>query len=78
MLAHQLPVLVLAVAIDYLFAHRDGWQEDAGIGKTLGYLAPASLYAVETGGAVWLSTFTRALIRPYSEKIGRRASTLPA
>jgi len=24
------------------------------------------------------STFTRALIRPYSEKIGRRASTLPA
>ena len=25
----------LAVAIDYLFAHRDGWREDAGIGKTL-------------------------------------------
>ena len=25
----------LAVAIDYLFAHRDGWRADAGIGKTL-------------------------------------------
>jgi phosphoglucomutase len=25
----------LAVAIDYLYAHRDGWSPDAGIGKTL-------------------------------------------
>ncbi|WP_144794644.1 phosphoglucomutase (alpha-D-glucose-1,6-bisphosphate-dependent) [Kocuria palustris] len=25
----------LAVAIDFLFAHRDGWRKDAGIGKTL-------------------------------------------
>jgi phosphoglucomutase len=25
----------LAVAIEYLFAHRDGWPADAGIGKTL-------------------------------------------
>jgi phosphoglucomutase len=25
----------LAVAIDYLFRHRDGWRPDAGVGKTL-------------------------------------------
>jgi phosphoglucomutase len=25
----------LAVAISYLYAHRDGWKQDAGIGKTL-------------------------------------------
>lgn len=38
-------------------------EAGTGIGKTLGYLAPASLYARETGGAVWLSTYTRALQR---------------
>lgn len=25
----------LAVAVDYLFSHRPGWREDAGVGKTL-------------------------------------------
>jgi phosphoglucomutase len=29
------PNHVLAVAIEYLFAHRPGWRADAGIGKTL-------------------------------------------
>ncbi len=29
------PNAYLAVAIQYLFAHRDGWSKDAGIGKTL-------------------------------------------
>ena len=38
-------------------------EAGTGIGKTLGYLAPASLYARETRGAVWLSTYTRALQR---------------
>jgi ATP-dependent DNA helicase DinG len=38
-------------------------EAGTGIGKTLGYLAPASLYARDTGGAVWLSTYTRALQR---------------
>lgn len=38
-------------------------QAGTGIGKTLGYLAPASLYADATGGQVWLSTYTRALQR---------------
>ncbi len=34
-----------------------------GVGKTLGYLAPATLHARTSGGQVWLSTFTRTLQR---------------
>ncbi|WP_265571622.1 ATP-dependent DNA helicase [Sphingomicrobium nitratireducens] len=34
-----------------------------GIGKTLAYLAPASLWAEEAGGTVWVSTYTKALQR---------------
>jgi ATP-dependent DNA helicase DinG len=34
-----------------------------GIGKTLAYLAPASLWAESSGGTVWVSTFTKALQR---------------
>ena len=30
-----------------------------GIGKTLGYLAPASLWAEGSGGTVWVSTYTK-------------------
>ncbi len=38
-------------------------QAGTGIGKTLGYLAPASLWAGESGGTVWVSTFTKNLQR---------------
>jgi len=38
-------------------------EAGTGIGKTLAYLAPASLWAAEAGGAVWISTFTKALQR---------------
>ena len=38
-------------------------EAGTGIGKTLAYLAPASLWADEAGGAVWVSTFTKALQR---------------
>jgi ATP-dependent DNA helicase DinG len=38
-------------------------QAGTGIGKTLGYLAPASLWAQQAGGTVWVSTFTKALQR---------------
>jgi len=38
-------------------------EAGTGIGKTLAYLAPASLWAEEAGGAVWVSTFTKALQR---------------
>jgi len=38
-------------------------QAGTGIGKTLGYLAPASLWAEQSGGTVWVSTFTKNLQR---------------
>ncbi len=38
-------------------------EAGTGIGKTLGYLSPASLWAEQAGGAVWISTFTKALQR---------------
>ena len=38
-------------------------EAGTGIGKTLGYLAPASLWAEQAGGAVWISTYTKALQR---------------
>ena len=55
----------------YAFSPRDREGEPrmmlaeagTGIGKTLGYLAPASLWAETNGPAVWVSTYTRALQR---------------
>ena len=38
-------------------------QAGTGIGKTLGYLAPASLWAKQSGGTVWVSTYTKNLQR---------------
>lgn len=38
-------------------------EAGTGVGKTLGYLAPASLWAEANGPSVWLSTYTRALQR---------------
>ena len=38
-------------------------EAGTGIGKTLGYLAPASLWAEANGPSVWISTYTRALQR---------------
>jgi ATP-dependent DNA helicase DinG len=38
-------------------------EAGTGIGKTLAYLAPASVWAENAGGAVWVSTFTKALQR---------------
>ncbi|HEV7659386.1 MAG TPA: ATP-dependent DNA helicase [Allosphingosinicella sp.] len=38
-------------------------EAGTGIGKTLGYLAPASLWAEKADGAVWISTYTKALQR---------------
>ena len=36
-------------------------EAGTGVGKTLGYVAPASLWAEKNEGAVWISTFTRNL-----------------
>ncbi len=38
-------------------------EAGTGIGKTLGYLAPASLWAEQADGTVWISTYTKALQR---------------
>jgi ATP-dependent DNA helicase DinG len=38
-------------------------QAGTGIGKTLGYLAPASLWSERAGGTVWVSTYTKNLQR---------------
>jgi ATP-dependent DNA helicase DinG len=38
-------------------------EAGTGIGKTLAYLAPASIWAEKSGGTVWVSTFTKALQR---------------
>jgi ATP-dependent DNA helicase DinG len=38
-------------------------EAGTGIGKTLGYLAPASLWAQGADGVVWVSTYTKALQR---------------
>jgi ATP-dependent DNA helicase DinG len=46
-------------------------EAGTGIGKTLGYLAPASLWAEQAGGAVWVSTFTKALQRQLGHETAR-------
>jgi len=38
-------------------------EAGTGIGKTLGYLAPGSLWSQEAGGTFWVSTYTKALQR---------------
>ncbi|MEZ5656135.1 MAG: ATP-dependent DNA helicase [Sphingobium sp.] len=46
-------------------------EAGTGIGKTLGYLAPASLWADEAGGTVWISTYTKALQRQLDSETAR-------
>jgi len=46
-------------------------EAGTGIGKTLGYLSPASLWAERAGGAVWISTYTKALQRQLSHETER-------
>ena len=46
-------------------------QAGTGIGKTLGYLAPASLWAERSGGTVWVSTYTKALQRQLRRESAR-------
>ncbi len=48
-------------------------EAGTGTGKTMGYLAPASLWAERNKGAVWVSTYTRHLQR----QIEQEASRLP-
>ncbi len=44
-------------------------EAGTGVGKTLGYLAPASLWAEKNAGPVWVSTFTRNLQRQLEQEL---------
>ncbi len=46
-------------------------EAGTGTGKTLGYIAPASLWAERNRGAVWISTFTRHLQRQIDAELTR-------
>jgi ATP-dependent DNA helicase DinG len=42
-----------------------------GVGKTMGYIAPASVWAEKNEGTVWISTFTRNLQRQLDAELDR-------
>ena len=46
-------------------------EAGTGVGKTLGYVAPASLWAEKNRGAVWISTFTRNLQHQIDQELSR-------
>ena len=46
-------------------------EAGTGTGKTLGYVAPASLWAERNGGTVWISTYTRHLQRQIEAELTR-------
>jgi ATP-dependent DNA helicase DinG len=46
-------------------------EAGTGTGKTLGYIAPASLWAEKNRGAVWISTYTRHLQRQIDQELAR-------
>ncbi len=68
-----------AAAVAAAFAPRDREgvpravlaEAGTGVGKTLGYIAPASLWAERNLGAVWISTFTRNLQSQISGELDR-------
>ncbi|WP_334128007.1 ATP-dependent DNA helicase [Sneathiella sp.] len=46
-------------------------EAGTGTGKTLGYIAPASLWAEKNGAAVWISTYTKNLQRQIDNELDR-------
>ncbi len=46
-------------------------EAGTGTGKTLGYIAPASLWAEQNDGTVWLSTYTKNLQRQIDQELSR-------
>ena len=68
-----------AQAVARAFAPRPSQHENTillaeagtGLGKTLGYLAPAALWARRNAGAVWVATYTRNLQRQLLEETRR-------
>ncbi|OHC74633.1 MAG: helicase [Rhodospirillales bacterium RIFCSPLOWO2_12_FULL_58_28] len=68
-----------AGAVTHAFAPRDREGEPClvlaeagtGVGKTLGYIAPAGVWAETNKGCVWISTFTRNLQRQLDGELDR-------
>ena len=46
-------------------------EAGTGVGKTLGYLAPASVWAAKNQAPVWISTYTRNLQRQIDQELDR-------
>src|SRR5213079_892898 len=46
-------------------------EAGTGVGKTLGYIAPASLWAERNQGSVWISTYTRNLQSQIARELDR-------
>ena len=46
-------------------------EAGTGVGKTLGYIAPSSLWAERNKGIVWISTYTRNLQRQLDYELNR-------
>jgi len=68
-----------ASAVTHAFAPRDNEdvpnfvmaEAGTGVGKTLGYIAPASLWAEKNEAPIWLSTYTRNLQHQIDEELDR-------
>ncbi|MBS0469711.1 MAG: ATP-dependent DNA helicase [Proteobacteria bacterium] len=45
-------------------------EAGTGVGKTLGYLAPASVWSEKNGPGLWISTYTRNLQRQIVQELG--------
>ena len=46
-------------------------QAGTGVGKTLGYLAPAAVWAEKNKGPVWVSTYTKNLQKQVDQELNR-------
>jgi ATP-dependent DNA helicase DinG len=68
-----------AAAVTHAFTPRDRVdapkvaiaEAGTGVGKTLGYVAPASVWAEKNAGAVWISTFTRNLQHQIDQELDK-------
>lgn len=68
-----------AAAVSTAFAPKDDEDDihlvlaeaGTGVGKTLGYLAPASVWAEKNDGAVWIATYTKNLQRQIDRELDR-------
>ncbi len=75
----RVPQAEFSSAVTDAFQPRDDAEAPAvvlaeagtGVGKTLGYIAPASVWAEKNDGTVWISTFTRNLQRQLNDELTR-------